>query len=219
MYYGKDINVDDLLYCMEKGTKDCLSDCKDFGLDFVKVGHVVAKDDEGDDDEDVLEDDDVLEDISDEANLGGHFFAGDDIDDELFGSEEDYVNTPLGTMHRLRAETFYLNGGASTIAAKSRKSRFYYNEFEHCLMENYKQGRGCFIKECDQRNLLSKDDIVTLPLFKPKNAISCPKIKGKVAFMSKNLTPMRHLCKDHADGSATVWLLCNNEYLRCRFSL
>jgi hypothetical protein len=68
MFFGRDINVRDLIQFMEQGTKDCLYDCQKFRLDFVALaaerssGHSDKADyevntEEMSDDEEIIEDD------------------------------------------------------------------------------------------------------------------------------------------------------------------
>lgn len=219
---GKDIDIKHLVVCMEQGTKDCIDDCRDFGLDFVKLSNTSKKDERigsGDDNSSDNNFDDNEECSSgalDEFTFG---ITSEELT-ENFADENDTVKTPLGTFNRRRAETFYINGGRSTIGAKSRASRFYYNIFEKSKLDIFNKEHSCPIETCQSSRFLQKGDTITLKIFQRKNAKRHKKITGTVQFISKNLNPVKSVCKEHGNspnGGFTVWLLRNGEYHRCIF--
>lgn len=210
LYTGNDVDIQELVECMNRGTADCIADCQSYRLDFVKLSS--GNDDENDDVEEDSEDcvGDCVGDCEDGPQGSG---VGDY--DDLYDDDKDYIKTPIGMMHRKAAENFYLNGGKTNFGDKARQSRFYYNQFDKSPMEEYRKGNACLVKSCDQAKLIRKGNLVTLPVFVRKNAKRRPKAKGIVVRMSQKHTPLKAVCKEHSNGQSTVWVLSDGEYKRC----
>ena len=121
--------MSDLINAMKQGTADCVADGKDFHLSYLvetdgmKFPDRVAGISE-EDDEDISQYHFGIEKLED-------YF--EDYDDSI---GKEMINTPMGTIDRRRAESYYLNGGRSTIGYKARPSRFYYNEYDSSKVEH-----------------------------------------------------------------------------------
>ena len=138
--------------------------------------------------------------------------------DELHDAGQGNVITPDGYMHKLRAEAIFLNGGRSSVNAKARTQRFYFNEFAASTVNSYKNGK-CTKKNCNSNKMLEAGDTIRLEEFNAATTTTKTFISGRVVFLSRGLTPYRRLCKHHKDGGATVWIFqsCDKTYHRCRF--
>ena len=75
-------------------------------------------------------------------------------------------------------QSFYLNDGGLNISAKSRQSRFYYNNFEQSKPSTYH--KPCTVDKCNLNRTLNKGDRMKLPQLHTKNAKRFRKITGTV---------------------------------------
>ena len=131
------------------------------------------------------------------------------VDDE---DESNFVTTKkFGKLNFRTAETLLLNGGKSSISAKSRKARFTGDAFgikSDILL--YKQ------PFCGCKSALRVGDTRRLPLF------SDPKQnkQGRVSYISYESAPLKFYCKTHSTcaGTPNVWLIIGNRYFRCQLN-
>ena len=207
-FYGKDLEIKEIKKALEKGTKECLDECRKLGLNLALQfdqtwrGELVEDDDDSDID-DVVEGDGAV----------SHEVTNETEEDE---DSPTIIKMPLGDMHIATAESIYLNGGKVTLSGQSRKSRFFSNTF------NKKDGFYEFMKKSDVccEHAVKPGQKLKLRTFKDKKL----KVFGKVEYISNNFNPLKYDCPNHnlPDGNVNIWLWCekSNEggkYIRCIF--
>ena len=202
---GADINIQNIIVAMERGTRDCFSDCKLYNLNFVQDSQAGTRN---------VSDDESSSSEDEETYTCGFSDFLDSGNAEVMDNET--VNTPLGAVNRQRAESYYLNEGRSNIGAKGRQSRFYYNYYEQSKLAVF--NIICTQDECSLASTLKKGDVITLPEFHKKNTKRPKRVTGTVQFISKDHKPIKVLCKDHSPQGVNVWLFYNGHYYRCLFN-
>ncbi len=129
------------------------------------------------------------------------------------GDENDSIFTKkYGKLNFQTAETLLLNGGRSSISAKSRTKRFTSDVFG--IASDIRLYQQPF---CGCSGVLKIGDMKTLATFDQDTSKKNMK-KGEVWFLSYQNAPLKFYCKEHSlvNGLPNVWLFTENRYVRCK---
>ena len=205
---GSDLDLSKMIQTMNAATRDCIKEGKKrkFGV-FLKEEDPERRrgkkiNEPGDEDED--DDEDEYDDDDDDDDEGGEMLQFEDED------EGDMVETKLyGKLHYQAAETLLLNGGRSSISAKSRQARFTGDVFGMKTDIRFFNHPFCGCPEAVQ-----KGDLKHLTSFSDKKVIY-----GEVRFLSYRQCPIKFYCRNHSlvNGSPDVWVFekRTRKYKRC----
>ena len=94
------------------------------------------------------------------------------------------LKTPL-------ADSWYLNGGTSTIGSKAQERSFYTDEFSSSQITGYEHGL-CLINDCKSLSMVQTEDLdMSLLKYKRRNCTtSATIVTGRVVVMSRKLKPL-----------------------------
>ena len=210
LFFGKDVDIPDLIKSMEEGTDDVLRDSRMFKLSSVRIASASKNNGSfcSDYSDNIEEDDKFFQKYSGS-------FVNDTADDINEDDMVDAVSTPMGVLDRRSAEAFYLNGGTSLTSARARQSRFYYNQFDKQLLMEYKA--SAHINCCQQPDVIKQGDHVSLQKW-CRLGSKRSYCSGVVAYMSlDNQKPIQGVCRKHFKGKVNVWLIrsVSSDFVRC----
>ena len=211
VWTGKMVEIHELVKSMNKGSKDCIQEEKQYRFP-VFLRELDPEERTGKRIEDIDSIDECCYE-HDEEELEEEP-PSVDFDDQ---DDSNTISTKLyGTLNFKTAENLLLNGGRSTISAKSRRSRFEGDAFGISSDIKLYLQPDC---ECTGSTHVKIGDIITLsevlPLKKqPK------KVTGEVRYISYKNCPLTFFCPKHSlvAGIPNIWVYNKNEYIRCSFN-
>ena len=217
VWKGSDLNLNDMVKNMNQATKDCISEGRK------RKFSVFLKEE----DPDVRIGKERVPPCLYSPSLDALLEEDDAIDDDGYQDEEDMeplrlqfeddegphiLNTKLyGKMDFRSAETLLLNGGRSSISAKSRQAKFTGDVFGmNTDIRLYNQ------PFCGCTEALKLGDRRSFPSFADENVL----VRGEVRYISYKQCPLKFYCKTHSliKGTPNLWLyISNRKYKRCKY--